>query len=144
MNDMSPTNLNYVGISDYLLGLQNAVIGMIKWRHVVERVLRKCHSLLTYDWLVAAVLRGEFTFLENGRAFMFIKTEQMPLGSRVLIYAAGGDMDAVVELQEKVEAFAKENGVRQIAAMVRPGFRKWPKQEGWFDTRQLWIMKELQ
>jgi hypothetical protein len=82
---------------------------------------------------------GKMQAFWNDGAIIVTEIVQAPAKRYLNIFLAAGDMDSVMALHPKIEAFSDEKGCEFGRALVRPGFEKVLKAKGW--KRKMIVME---
>ena len=103
------------------------------WRAYIERALKRCNNLLTFDDILERVANHSLLWLGNGESFALV--EPVRLSQTVMqlhVLVAGGTQKALYDLEANhIIPFAKEIGAKKITMMVRMGFLRGRLNEGW-------------
>jgi hypothetical protein len=95
------------------------------------------------EWLDQQIATGAIRTLANDGGFIGYEIKEYPSGAREAhgMFAVG-DLDAVLELIDQVEFYARSQGFIALTIASRAGWAKALKSRG-FEPHQLTIMKEL-
>lgn len=95
------------------------------------------------SWLDEQIATGAIQTMENNGGFVGFEIKEYPSGAReVHGMFAVGDLEAVLELIDQVEAYARAEGLVAFTIASRAGWSKVLKSRG-FELHQITIMKEL-
>lgn len=95
------------------------------------------------SWVDQQVASGAIRTMVNDGGFIGFEVKEYPSGAREAhgMFAVG-DLDAILELIDQVEAYARSQGFIALTIASREGWAKVLKPRG-FEPHQLTIMKEL-
>lgn len=95
------------------------------------------------DDVLALVMAGEAQLWACEVAAMITVIEDDPLERRLLIWLAGGDLDALVQrLRPQAEAWARHAGCRRVVVIGRAGWERALAPEGYAPLARI-IAKDL-
>jgi len=111
-----------------------------------ERLLTRLRKALkvggnTHDLedILYCLETGKMQAFCNDGAIIVTEIAQTPRRRYLHIFLAAGDMASVLELDDKLKAFAVSKGCEFGRALVRPGFEKALASKGW--KRKMIVME---
>jgi hypothetical protein len=85
----------------------------------------------TVDDVIAAVNKGEMQAFYNDDALILTEIAVTPRKKYLNMFVACGEINSIMSLQPKVEAFAIDQGCEYMVSLSRKGFRSVLPQHGW-------------
>jgi hypothetical protein len=126
---------------DYTNDLYRDVGALLRWRPVIEGILRKNRVLFTFNDLTQMLLKGERLFLHNEESFLIMQVHQWSQGIQVHMCMIGGTRAGLERLEENLMRFVRDIGARQITGLGRKGFEAW--DTAWKDSGMKWFIREV-
>lgn len=110
--------------------------GQFRGRSTVDDLFQRCVRAEAQLWLVGHDL-------SNLRGAIVTELIRYPLALACrYVLLAGNDLDAWIEADEVISAWAKEAGCKKMEALGRPGWKKYAKGCGW-EAKSVFFEKDL-
>ncbi len=127
MNDATPPK----GV---LAQLDTLVASLHKWREKIEEGLVHGHHAHTFDAVVNMILANRLYFFAYDNAFCIMEKVEYPNYSVFHCFLAGGEMEAVFDIQGPMADLAKAMGCSYLSVSGRKGWERKLAERGWTFT----------
>jgi hypothetical protein len=102
-----------------------------RWRPMMEKILRQHRNYTSVEEVYNRCMALQLFFFDNANSFAVIDTVFEKNLTSLHIVLAGGDLDALLELELIVTKFGKELGAKRYTLIGRKGFARALKNHGW-------------
>jgi hypothetical protein len=102
-----------------------------RWRPVMEKILRQHSNYTSVEDIYNRCMALQLFFFDNARSFAVINVVFEGNITTLHVMLAGGDLDALLELERVVTTFGKELGAKRYTLIGRKGFARALKNHGW-------------
>lgn len=97
----------------------------------LERALKIAGWTYDISDLVEAIKAGRMQAFSSDNAFVVTEIASYPRKRHLNVFLAVGELDGVMDLQPRVEAFARQNGCEAIVMSGRKGWSSVLPKHGW-------------
>lgn len=121
----------------------NIVEEMLRVRPFLEPALEYTNGTHDYVHVVDAVLRGQFHLWPAENSALVTEIHEFPKERHLHIFIAGGDLEEIKALHDRVVEFAKAAGCVALTLTGRPGWVKALDDIGFGANGLRYVRKEL-
>jgi hypothetical protein len=104
----------------------------------LEKALEHGGGTYAIKDIIEGLEGGRFQMFWNDDGMAVTEIIQCPQKRYLNIFLAAGDMKAVLELHQRVEKFARQNGCDFMQATARKGWGKFEPAFGWQSTHTVY------
>ena len=113
-----------------------------RWRPTMEKILRTHGDYTTVDDIYNRCMGLELFFFYNAESFAVIHLIEEKKRTSLHIMLAGGDIEALHELEKIVAKFGQSVGATMFSIIGRKGFSRTLKKHGWKEP-YVYLEKEI-
>lgn len=113
------------------------------FRRKLARGLKECGHTHTADDIRDAVAEGRMQSWVNNDSLVITEVLGYPQGKMLNVVLVVGDFNDIMDMQDKIDAFAREQGCKRMFTTGRFGLTKLLPLYGWKPTKKVIFERAL-